>query len=78
MFRHFSKDQVDEDIVIHNFLNTGAYAANSLFKLDKKRKRVGGGSYRDSGYGNGSAFLQRKEMRFGSAMARVDEEVAVR
>lgn len=74
---------MDEDIIIHNFLSTGAYATNSLFKLDKKRKRTGGnggpGGYRESGYSSGSNYVPRKEMRLSyGQIAKVDEEVAVR
>lgn len=91
--RHFEKEAVDEDGVLHTFLMSGVAAANNLAKLDKKRKRPGAGGVGGGGgggaahhtfpaatlHGAGSTFASRKEQRMAySQLAKVDEEVAAR
>jgi uncharacterized membrane protein YgcG len=90
--RHFDKEPVDEDMVLHCFFMSGMQAANTLGKFDKKRKRGGGGGgaayYAGAGYaggGGGGGGGARGGAGSGGRgplgphqIAKVDEEVAAR
>lgn len=92
--RHFSREPVDEEVVLHSFFMSGMQATNVLGKFEKKRKRGSGGvgaHYASHHYGGGSGYAPapRKEAGRGlgaggaagggsGAIAKMDEEVAAR
>jgi len=91
--RHFEREPVDEDVVLHSFFMSGMQATNTLGKFEKKRKRgggAGGAHYASHHYGGGSGYapVHRKEGGRGGgggeggggngSVATVDEEVAAR